>query len=151
LGVQDRAQTRANQSGAAVASALLSTVAGRVLMPAGDISLLDAITWRTAFVHAAYLVLLTVLCTGAAFLLRSPAAGLGVLIPLTLLGTMLATAIPGVAELGGFMPDSAVQRGTRIQAREDYELDPWTGLIVMVGWAFAAAAAGAWRFRRRDA
>ncbi|MYS80660.1 ABC transporter permease [Embleya scabrispora] len=134
----------------AVPSAVLSTLAARALMPIGHISLTDPLVWRAAFGHAAYLVLLAVLSTGVAFWLRTPMAALGLLFPLFLVGTVLVTAIPGVAELGGFTPESAGRRITHEHAFEDYELAPWIGLLVMAGWALAGATVGAWKLRNRD-
>jgi hypothetical protein len=136
---------------AAVTSSLLCTVLARVLMPEGHVSLAATITWQTAFGHAAYLVLLTVMCAGAAFVFRTPSAALGALVPLILLGTVLATAIPGVAEIGGFTPEAAGRRITRAREAEDYELGPWIGLIVMLGWAAAATLWGLRRLRTKDA
>ncbi|MFJ8738578.1 ABC transporter permease [Embleya sp. NPDC127516] len=134
-----------------VVSSLACTLAARVFLPAGDISLTTAETWRTAFGQGAYLVLLAVICAGVTFVLRTPMASMGLLIPLILLGTAALTAIPGVREAARFLPDRAGQRIMRLRDFNAYELDPWAGLGVMALWAIAAAATALIVVRRRDA
>lgn len=135
----------------AVVSSLSCTLLARLVMPAGDISLTTSETWRTAFGHAAYLTLLAVLCAGAAFLLRTPMASMGLLMPLLFLGTAALTAIPGVREVARFLPDKAGQRIMRLRDFNAHEVDPWLGIGVMAVWAMAATVAALAAFRRRDA
>ncbi|MEU0937540.1 MULTISPECIES: ABC transporter permease [unclassified Embleya] len=134
-----------------VVSSLACTLSARVFLPEGDISLTAAETWRTAFGQVAYLLLLAVICAGVTFVLRTPMASLGVLMPLVLLGTTALTAIPGVRKVARFLPDRAGQRIMRLRDFNANELDPWTGLAVMAGWAIVAAALAMIVVRRRDA
>ncbi|MYV97965.1 ABC transporter permease [Streptomyces sp. SID3343] len=134
-----------------IVSSLSCTLLARLVMPAGDIALGSSDTWRTAFGHAAYLTLLTVLCAGAAFLLRTPMASMGLLMPLLFLGTAALTAIPGVREVGRFLPDKAGQRIMRLRDFNAHEVDPWIGIGVMALWAVAAVVATMTVIRRRDA
>ncbi|MET7301703.1 ABC transporter permease [Embleya sp. NPDC005575] len=134
-----------------IVSSLACTLSARVFMPDGDISLTTTETWRTAFGQAAYLLLLAVICAGVTFVLRTPMASMGLLIPLILLGTTALTAIPGVRKVARFLPDRAGQRIMRLHDFNANELDPWAGLAVMVVWAIAAAATALMVVRRRDA
>ncbi|WP_406278510.1 ABC transporter permease [Embleya sp. NBC_00896] len=135
----------------AIVSSLACTLLARLLMPAGDISLTAAETWRTAFGQVAYLVLLAVVSAGATFVLRTPMAAMGLLMPLFFLGTAALTAIPGVREVARFLPDKAGQRIMRLREFNAYELDPWIGIGVMALWGIAAVAAATTVIRRRDA
>jgi ABC-2 type transport system permease protein len=133
-----------------IVSSLSCTLLARLLMPAGDMSLASSDTWRTAFGHAVYLTLLVVLCAGAAFLLRTPMAAMGLLMPLLFLGTAALTAIPGVREVGRFLPDKAGQRIMRLRDFNAHEVGPWVGIGVMTVWALVAIAATMTVIRRRD-
>ncbi|GCD98675.1 ABC transporter permease [Embleya hyalina] len=134
----------------AIVSSLTCTLTARLLLPAGDISLTAAATWRTAFGQVVYLVLLAVICAGVTFVLRTPMASMGLLIPLIFLGTAALTAIPGVREVARFLPDKAGQRVMRLREFNAYELAPWPGVAVMALWAIAAVVAALTVFRRRD-
>ncbi|MER5783780.1 ABC transporter permease [Streptomyces mobaraensis] len=103
---------------------------------------------RAAVGCGLHLALLALLAAGTAAVLRSPVGTLGLLVPLV----CLLSPVLGPDALGGagqFLPDRAGQQ--MMSTDPEGVLGPWSGLGVAALWAVAAAAAGWWTLRRRDA
>ncbi|MEV7288483.1 ABC transporter permease [Streptomyces sp. NPDC093252] len=94
-----------------------------------------------------YLMLMALLATGLAAVLRSGVATLSILVPFVLIVSFVVGDAAGGAI--DYLPDRAGQLA--FQQHPDSSLGPWTGLAVTALWTAAALAAGAWSVRRRDA
>jgi len=104
----------------------------------------------------AYLVLICLLASGMAMMLRSAAICLAVLMPLLFLGSQGLGNIPKVKEVAQYLPDQAGMvimhltgpAGDPVFGR-DY--GPWTGLGITALWTLAALLGGLFLLNRRDA
>ncbi|MER7752137.1 hypothetical protein [Kitasatospora sp. NPDC097643] len=106
---------------------------------------------RSFLAGVLYHPLLVVLCVGLTAMLGNFSAALGLLAPMLFLGTTWLAAIPGVREVGQFLPDRAGLYATRTQAEPGIHYGHWTGLLIMALWAGAAAYGGLRALRRREA
>lgn len=141
----------ANVAGLALAFGLLTTFAtfflGGALLGDKALSIGDDGALRACVGGAVYLALMAIFATGLTAVLRSGMAVLSILIPFILVVSMvIGTGGAGVAD---YLPDRAGQQ--IIYADPPTSLDPWAGLAVTAAWAAAAALAGWWSLRRRDA
>lgn len=94
--------------------------------------------------------MINVFSAAVAALLRSTALALGILMPLFfVVGPALGT-ISGTRPVAQFLPDQAGIRAMRVTA-ESGDLTAGQGILVLLLWTLAAAAAGYWLIRRRDA
>ncbi|MFD0349981.1 hypothetical protein ACFQ0M_36080 [Kitasatospora aburaviensis] len=95
-----------------------------------------------------YHPLLVVLCLGLTAVMRNFTAALGLLTPMLFLGTTFLAAIPGVSEVGRFLPDRAGLYAMQTQADPAVHYGHWTGLLIMALWTAAAAYGGLRSIRR---
>ncbi|MGW3041447.1 hypothetical protein ACWC9T_15725 [Kitasatospora sp. NPDC001159] len=91
---------------------------------------------------------MVLLCLGLTAMLGNFSAALGLLTPMVFLGTTWLATIPGVREVGQFLPDRAGLYATRTQAEPGIHYGHWTGLLIMALWT-AAAMYGGWRAMQR--
>ncbi|WP_371478473.1 ABC transporter permease [Kitasatospora sp. NBC_00315] len=97
-----------------------------------------------------YPALLVVLCFGVTGMLRNLTAAMGLLVPTVFLLSPLLSGVPGVRRAVQFLPDRAGQYALRYHDDPQVAYGHWTGLLIMAGWA-AAAAYGGWRSLHRRA
>ena len=67
------------------------------------------------------------------------------------LGTTWLAAIPGVREVGQFLPDRAGLYAMRTQTEAGIHYGHWTGLLIMALWTAAAVFGGLRAMRRYQA
>ncbi|MFC9324443.1 hypothetical protein [Kitasatospora sp. NPDC057015] len=116
-----------------------------------DVALDAPATARSIVAGVLYHPLLVVICFGVTAMLRNLTAAMGLLTPAVFLGTTWLAAIPGVREVGQFLPDRAGQYALRHQDAPGVHYGHWTGLLIMALWAGAAAYGGLRAMRRHDA
>ncbi|MDY0811097.1 hypothetical protein [Kitasatospora purpeofusca] len=97
-----------------------------------------------------YYPLMVVLCLGLTSMMGNFTAALGLLAPMVFLGTTWLAAIPGVREVGQFLPDRAGLYALRTQTDAGVHYGHWTGLLIMALWTGAAAYGGLRATRRYD-
>ncbi|MFJ9691018.1 hypothetical protein [Kitasatospora sp. NPDC101183] len=105
---------------------------------------------RSFVAGALYHPLLVLLCLGLTAVLGNFSAALGMIAPMVFLGTTWLAAIPGVREVGQFLPDRAGLYATHLQADPDIHYGHWTGLLIMALWTAAAVYGGLRAIRRRE-
>jgi ABC-2 type transport system permease protein len=103
-----------------------------------------------------YLTLICLFATGVAWMLRSTAVSLGILLPLLFLGSQGLGNIPKARTVLQYLPDQAGQMIIHIVGPPenpviDRAYGPWTGIAILALWTAAALAGGYLVFRRRDA
>ncbi|GAA2819761.1 hypothetical protein RMN57_29580 [Kitasatospora sp. CM 4170] len=103
---------------------------------------------RSFLAGVLYHPLLVVLCLGLTAVMRNFTAALGLLTPMLFLGTTFLAAIPGVSEVGRFLPDRAGLYAMQTQADPAVHYGHWTGLLIMALWTAAAAYGGLRSIRR---
>ncbi|MFD0273020.1 hypothetical protein ACFVHB_03790 [Kitasatospora sp. NPDC127111] len=128
---------------------LIST-AGSFLAVAGTVGLDLTLPGmgRSFLAGVLYHPLLVVFCLGLTAMLRNFTAALGLVSPMVFLGTTFLAAIPGVREVGQFLPDRAGLYAMRTQPDPTVHYGHWTGLLIMALWAAAAAYGGLRSIRR---
>ncbi|WP_031065083.1 ABC transporter permease [Streptomyces sp. NRRL WC-3742] len=130
----------------------LATATGCFLAVAGTTGL-DLSTpglTRAFLAGALYHPLLVLLCLGLTTMLGNFSAALGLIAPMVFLGTTWLAAIPGVREIGQFLPDRAGLYATHLQTDPDIHYGHWTGLLIMALWTAAAVYGGLRAIRRRE-
>lgn len=113
-------------------------------------SLFDPGAVRAVLGGVAYVVMINVFSAAVAALLRSTALALGILMPLFFVVSPALGTISGTKPVARFLPDQAGMRAMRVTA-ESGDLTAGQGLLILLLWTIAAAAAGYWLIRRRDA
>ncbi|MEV7353526.1 hypothetical protein [Kitasatospora sp. NPDC091276] len=98
-----------------------------------------------------YHPLLVLLCLGLTTMLGNFSAALGLLGPMVFLGTTWLAAIPGVREVGQFLPDRAGLYAMHTRTEAGIHYGHWTGLLIMALWTAAAACGGLRAIRRHQA
>jgi ABC-2 type transport system permease protein len=148
---------------AGTAAVLGSLLAGRLLLPRHGftaarghpaLSLTDGPTLRATAGSILYLVLIALLSLGIAAVVRSSAAGIGVVLGLLYLLPVLSQAIGDPRWQRRLEQIAPMSAGLAVQATTDLDglpLHPWVGLAVTAGWAAAALVAGGLLLRLRDA
>lgn len=141
----------ANVAGLALALGLVTTLvsflAGSAFMGDAAPDPGDGDAVRAIVGGAVYLTLMAVFAAGLTAVLRSGVAVLSIVIPFTLvLSMVLGEASGSVAD---YLPDRAGQQV--LYADPPGDLAPLAGLAVTALWAVAAMLAGWWFLRRRDA
>lgn len=114
--------------------------------------------WETrAFVGATfYLVLICLLASGVALMLRSAAFSLAILMPLLFLGSQGLGNIPKVKTVTQYLPDQTAMvimhlTGPASDPMFGRDYGPWTGLGITALWTLAALLGGIALLKRRDA
>lgn len=105
---------------------------------------------RAVLGGVAYVILIDVFSAAVAALVRGTALALGLLMPLFFVVSPVLGMIPGTRPAARFLPDQAGFRAMQVTA-EPGDLTAGQGLLVLALWTVAAAAAGYWLIRRRDA
>jgi ABC-2 type transport system permease protein len=125
-----------------------------------SIDLLRAEDARLVLGTPLYLGAVTALAFGIGMLVRSPAAGISVVVALLLVVENLLAAIPWapLQSLAAHLPSSAGSRllrsdavGSVITVSNSTELSPWGGYGVMLLWVVGVLAVALVLLRRRDA
>jgi len=131
----------------------LVTVAGVYLASAATVGvdLTAPPTGRAMIAGVLYHPLLLVICLGVTTMLRNLTAAIGLLTPSIFLGTTALSAVPGLREVVQFLPDRAGLYAMRYLDEPGIHYGHWTGLLLMVLWAAAAAYGGLRSLRRHDA
>ncbi|MDT3438952.1 MULTISPECIES: ABC transporter permease [unclassified Pseudofrankia] len=132
---------------AAAAVAVAGSVAvGRFLLPE------HALAARPAIGSVLYLVLIGLLSLGIATGVRSPAAGMGVVLALLYALPIVNTAVADPAWQRRLLRIEPVSAGLAVQITGGAPaIGPWKGLGVLALWAVGALLAGAVLLERRDA
>ncbi|MFI2606727.1 hypothetical protein [Kitasatospora sp. NPDC018619] len=99
---------------------------------------------RSFLAGVLYHPMMVLLCLGLTAMLGNFSAALGLLTPMVFLGTTWLAAIPGVRELGQFLPDRAGLYATRTLPEPGVHYGHWAGLLIMALWT-ALAVYGGWR------
>ncbi|MGW4893975.1 hypothetical protein ACWEQL_17155 [Kitasatospora sp. NPDC004240] len=132
----------------------LASAAGSYLAVASTVGLDPATAGfgRSLTAAVLYHPLLVVLCLGLATALGNLAAAMGLIPPMLFLGTTALSVLPGIRELVPYLPDKAGQYAMRFtdDPAGGYGYGHWTGLLIMAGWAGAAAYAGLRALGRRE-
>lgn len=115
-----------------------------------NVSISDSGVLRAVFGAGLYMTLICLFSMGLAGVLRSSVLSLGILIPLFFIVSPILTAIPKVKTAAQYLPDQAGVQVTQVMSTSG-DLGPWSGLLVLVGWAAAALLAGYLLLRSRDA
>ncbi|TDC20461.1 ABC transporter permease [Streptomyces sp. 8K308] len=107
---------------------------------------------RALFGGWLYLVLMALFALGVTGVVRRPAAALGVMLPLLLLGSQGLANVPGVGTVLQFLPDQAGglllgMAGPPDDPTFDRAYGPWTGMAITACWSATALAAGWWTLR----
>ncbi|MGW6912473.1 ABC transporter permease [Kitasatospora sp. NPDC054939] len=105
---------------------------------------------RSATAGVVYPVLLVVLCLGLTAMIGNLSAAMGLLVPTVFLLSPLLAGVPGVRHAVQFLPDRAGQYALRYADDPQIAYGHWTGLLIMAGWAGAAAYGGLRAMRRAD-
>ncbi|MFE3874447.1 hypothetical protein ACFXPX_08595 [Kitasatospora sp. NPDC059146] len=98
-----------------------------------------------------YHPLMVLLCLGLTAMLGNFSAALGLLTPMVFLGTTWLGAIPGVREVGQFLPDRGGLYAMRTRTEPGIHYGHWTGLLIMALWTAAAVYGGLRAMRRHQA
>ncbi|MFJ6381496.1 hypothetical protein ACIQI7_16075 [Kitasatospora sp. NPDC092039] len=105
---------------------------------------------RSFLAGVLYHPMMVLLCLGLTAVLGNFSAALGLLTPMVFLGTTWLAAVPGVRELGQFLPDRAGLYATRTQPEAGIHYGHWTGLLIMALWTALAAYGGLRAMRRYE-
>ncbi|MET8981358.1 ABC transporter permease [Streptomyces sp. NPDC004539] len=119
----------------------------------GGAALGEADSIRTLIGSWLYLVLISLLAQGLAFVLRTPARTMGVVLPFLFLGSQGAGNIPKIRAVAQYLPDQAGLLITHFVGSPDDPVfprayGPWTGTLVLSLWTAAALLAGYLALRR---
>ncbi|MEU4114481.1 hypothetical protein AB0F71_08290 [Kitasatospora sp. NPDC028055] len=106
---------------------------------------------RSFLAGVLYHPLMVLICLGLTAMLGNFSAALGLLTPMVFLGTTWLAAIPGVREIGQFLPDRAGLYAMRTQTEPGIHYGHWTGLLIMALWTAAAVYGGLRAMRRYQA
>lgn len=144
-------------------SILGSTVANTPILSArgAEVGLTDAALWRSLLAAALYLALITVAAFAFGALVRRSAGGIAAILALLLIVPNafqiagLATHLRWLSNLAQFMPTTAGQTMFAVGPAAPPQpgmvaLQPWEGLLVLLGWVVGLAVLGGWAVRRRD-
>lgn len=105
---------------------------------------------RSFLAGVLYHPMMVLLCLGLTAMLGNFSAALGLLTPMVFLGTTWLAAIPGVRELGQFLPDRAGLYAMRTQPEPGVHYGHWTGLAIMALWTALAVYGGLRAMRRYE-
>ncbi|WP_030234239.1 ABC transporter permease [Streptomyces sp. NRRL S-350] len=105
---------------------------------------------RSFLAGVLYHPMMVLICLGLTAMLGNFSAALGLLTPMVFLGTTWLAAIPGVREVGQFLPDRAGLHAMRTQPEPDVHYGHWTGLLVMAAWTALAVYGGLRAMRRYE-
>ncbi|MGW2371223.1 hypothetical protein [Kitasatospora sp. NPDC001683] len=106
---------------------------------------------RSFLAGVLYHPMMVLICLGLTAMLGNFSAALGLLTPMVFLGTTWLAAIPGVREVGQFLPDRAGLYAMRTHTEPGIHYGHWTGLLIMALWTTAAAYGGLRAMRRYQA
>ncbi|ONH26965.1 ABC transporter permease [Pseudofrankia asymbiotica] len=130
----------------ATAAVAASVVVGRLLLPTYTLAA------RPAIGSVLYLVLIALLSLGIATGVRSPAAGIGVVLALLYALPIVNAAVADPAWQRRLLRIEPASAGLAVQATSgDVAIGPWKGLGVLALWAAGALLAAAVLLERRDA
>ncbi len=121
---------------------------------AGKLSLTDATTLRATGGSVLYLALIGLLSLGTAFLVRDPAASIGVVLGVLYIAPILLSAVADaswqrhIQQIAPSLAGLAIQNTIRLH---DLPISPWAGLGVLAAWAAGALLAGGGFLMIRDA
>ncbi|MFE4970699.1 hypothetical protein ACFRAR_01115 [Kitasatospora sp. NPDC056651] len=105
---------------------------------------------RSFLAGVLYHPMMVLLCLGLTAMMGNLSAALGLLTPMVFLGTTWLAAIPGVRELGQFLPDRAGLYATRTKPEPGIHYGHWTGLLIMALWTAPAVYGGLRAMRRYE-
>ncbi|MFF9642004.1 hypothetical protein [Kitasatospora aureofaciens] len=97
---------------------------------------------RSFLAGVLYHPMMVLICLGLTAMLGNFSVALGLLTPMVFLGTTWLAAIPGVREVGQFLPDRAGLYAMRTQTEAGIHYGHWTGLLIMALWTAAAVFGG---------
>jgi ABC-2 type transport system permease protein len=100
---------------------------------------------------AAYTALICVFSAAVAFMLRSSALALGILLPFHFVLPTILTNVPGLKTLAACLPDPAGAQAMQVVRQGSSPLTPGSGLLVLAAWTAAAVLGGYACLRARDA
>ncbi|MFJ9455636.1 hypothetical protein ACIRST_11220 [Kitasatospora sp. NPDC101447] len=106
---------------------------------------------RSFLAGVLYHPMMVLICLGLTTMLGNLSAALGLLTPMVFLGTTWLAAIPGVREVGQFLPDRAGLYAMRTQPEPGVHYGYWTGLLIMALWTALAVYGGLRALRRYEA
>ncbi|MFD8781531.1 hypothetical protein [Kitasatospora sp. NPDC059599] len=131
----------------------LASTAGSFLAVAvvGGVDLSTPGLSRSFLAGVLYHPMMVLICLGLTTMLGNLSAALGLLTPMVFLGTTWLAAIPGVREVGQFLPDRAGLHAMRTQPEPGVHYGHWTGLLIMALWTALASYGGLRAMRRYEA
>lgn len=138
----------------ALAAAALAFTIGQAVLPAdwvalslGSDGVIQALV-GTAF----YAAIIAVIGVGLGFLLRSTAAGAGVVVTMLMIAPAMIGLLPSSISdpLGKILPSNAASAMQGVQSSSDLLSAPW-GVAVLLAWAVAVVGSAAISLVRRDA
>jgi ABC-2 type transport system permease protein len=140
-----------------------SLLAGRIILPGNGfgtghgfppLSLADGPTLRAAAGSVLYLILIALLCLGAATAVRDSATAIGIVLGLLFLFPIITHLVTDPEWQRRLQRIAPMNAGLAVQATRHLAglpIGPWAGLGVLAGWAAAALLIGGLLFRLRDA
>ena len=97
-------------------------------------------------------LLATLIAAAVAFLVRSPAAGIAIVVLWSLVLEPVFTNVPWLRQyVGPYLPFSSASQLLRVGPGSEHALAPWTGFAVGTAWTAAFVALAAVVLTRRDA
>ena len=98
------------------------------------------------------LLLSALIAAALAFVVRSPAAGIAIVVVWSVVVEPILTAVPWVRQyVGPYLPFSSAAQLLRVGPGAEHALSPWTGFAVGTAWTVAFVVLGAVVLQRRDA
>lgn len=107
---------------------------------------------RAVFGSGLYLALLGLLALGLASIIRHTAGAITVFVGVVLILPLLTSALP-TSMANDVSPYLPLTIGSAIKSvsPQSHAFSPWTGLLLLAGYAILALVVGAWLMTRRDA
>lgn len=99
---------------------------------------------------AGFLALLCVFSAAVAFVLRSSAMALGILIPFYFVVPTVLTLAPGLKTAANYLPDQAGSQMMQLVRQGTSTLTPGSGCAVLAAWTLLAVLCGYLSLRLRD-
>ena len=135
-------------------AAFAAFFAGQALLPDSwtALAVTDAGVLQALVGTAFYAACIGVIGVGLGFLLRSTAAGAGVVVGTLMVAPLLVSLLPSsIAEpLGKVLPSNAGTAMAGVESTSELLSAGW-GFVVLIGWVLAIVGAAAVSLRRRDA
>lgn len=99
---------------------------------------------------AAFITLISVFSAAVAFIVRSSAMALSLLLPFYLVVPTITADIPGLKRAAQYLPDQAGLQAMQIVKQGPSTLTPGAGLMVLAAWTALAVLSGFACLRARD-